>query len=117
MQPTMAFLSRKLRNCPTETEKLLWRHLRNKQFHGLKLRRQYPIGRAICDFVCLDKKLIIELDGGQHAENTTDLERTRILESNGFLVLRFWNNDVMSNIDGVLSEIEHTLRIGTHHGP
>lgn len=117
MQRTMTILSRKLRNNPTEAEKLLWRHLRSKQFHGLRFRRQFKISSFICDFVCWEKKVIIELDGSQHAENTADLERTRILESNGFLVLRFWNNDVMNNIDGILSDIENTLNTGTHHGP
>jgi very-short-patch-repair endonuclease len=101
--------SRDLRNNPTEAEKILWRHLKSKQLNGLKFRRQRPIDNFIVDFVCLEKRLIIELDGGQHNENIHDRHRTEILESNGFLVLRFWNNEIFENIEGVLEAIINTV--------
>ena len=103
-------LSRNLRSNPTEAEKLLWNHLRRKQFQGLKFRRQQPIDRFIVDFVCFEKRLIIELDGGQHSDQTArDKTRTEILESKGFLVLRLWNNEVFENIEGVLTEITNIV--------
>ena len=104
-------LSRNLRNRPTEAEKKLWSHLCRKQFYGLKFRRQVPVENFIVDFLCFEKRLIIELDGGQHAldENIQqDKERDHILNSNGFMVLRFWNNEVLSNLDGVLETIRDT---------
>lgn len=72
---------------------------------GVKFRRQQPIGQFIVDFVCLERKIIIEVDGGQHAEQQSDSQRTRWLEDQGFRVLRFWNNEVLSNIDGVVQVI------------
>jgi len=85
---------------------LLWRHLRRKQLHGLKFRRQEQIGRFIADFVCYEHALIIEADGGQHAvEKEKDLKRTAWLNSQGFTVLRFWNNEILSNTEGVLEVI------------
>ncbi len=104
-----------LRSTPTDAETKLWAHIRRRQLCGLKFRRQYAIDKYIVDFICLDKALIIEVDGGQHSENPKDTERTRVLESNGFVVLRFWNNDVLSNIDGVLLEIERFLNIVIPH--
>ncbi len=105
-------LARTLRSNPTDAEKKLWHHLRQRQFHGLKFRRQQEIDRFIADFVCFEKRLIIELDGGQHNQNAEhDQQRTEILKSKGFIVLRFWNNDVLNNIDGVLQEIENTLSL------
>jgi very-short-patch-repair endonuclease len=83
------------------------------QLNGYKFRRQQPLGNYIVDFVCLEKKLIIELDGGQHAKQTDcDTERDGWLRGQGFVVLRFWNNDVLQNINGVkdaiLSQLEST---------
>lgn len=92
----------------TEVEKILWRHLRAGQLGGVKFRRQHPLGVYILDFVSLEARLVIELDGGQHAAETQaahDGRRTRYLEDEGFLVLRFWNNDVMENLTGVLETI------------
>jgi very-short-patch-repair endonuclease len=84
----------------------MWSRLRDRRFLGLKFKRQVPIDRFVVDFVCADANLIVEVDGGQHAERlAADAERTRVLESMGYLVLRFWNNDVLSNIDGVLELI------------
>jgi len=98
--------ARKLRKESTEAEKLLWKHLRTKQFQGLKFRRQEQIGRFIADFVCYERSLIIEADGGQHAlEKEKDNERTAWLNTQGFTVLRFWNNEILSNPEGVLEVI------------
>ena len=98
--------AQELRKKSTDAERLLWRHLRAKQLEGLKFRRQEPIGDYIVDFVCFDRSLIVEVDGGQHVrEKAKDDERTRWLEGQGFKVMRFWNNDVMKNIEGVLRVI------------
>jgi very-short-patch-repair endonuclease len=98
--------ARALRKRSTEAERLLWSHLRAKRLGGLKFRRQEPIGRYIVDFVSFDRSLIVELDGGQHLEEKAeDDERTRWLECQGFRVLRFWNNDVMRNVQTVLKRI------------
>ena len=95
-----------LRNNSTDAERLLWRYLRNSQLAGVKFRRQQTIETYIVDFVSFDKRIIIELDGSQHAENTEyDEQRDTCLRKNGFVVLRFWNNDVLENIEGVLEVI------------
>ena len=110
MKASLKKLSRKLRGDQTDAEKKLWRHLRKEQLNGIKFRRQVPIDDFIADFVSFEKRLIIELDGGQHAEILEyDEKRTKILESNGFLVLRFWNNEVLKNIEGVLITILDTV--------
>lgn len=101
--------TRTLRKNQTPQEVILWSRLRTKRFHGLKFRRQHSLGRYIVDFLCLEKKLIIELDGWQHKEERQegyDQERTKFLENCGFRVLRFWNNEVNDNLDGVIFEIE-----------
>ena len=98
-------LAKMLRKNQTEAEKLLWRGLRSKGLSGLKFRRQQPIGNYIVDFVCLDEMLIIEVDGGQHADDEGDLKRDSWLQKEGFRVLRFWNNDVLGNLDGVTEVI------------
>jgi very-short-patch-repair endonuclease len=86
----------------TEAEHTLWRHLRLRQFSGYKFRRQQPIGKYIVDFVCFEKKLIIEVDGSQHAEQADyDLKRNSWLEKEGFRILRFWDNQVLNEVDGV----------------
>jgi very-short-patch-repair endonuclease len=102
--------ARALRKRSTEPETLLWRHLRAKGLGGLKFRRQEPIGNYIVDFVCFDRSLVVEIDGGQHLrEEAEDAERTSWLQDQGFKVLRFWNNDVMKNIEGVLRVIRDNL--------
>ena len=96
----------------TEQEKVLWNILRNNQFYGLKFRRQVPIGNYVADFVCEIHNVIIELDGGQHnvPENIEkDKQRTDFLESKGYKVLRFWNDDVDKNLDGVCEVIYRTI--------
>ena len=98
--------AQELRNNPTKAEYLLWYYLGRKQMKGFRFRRQQKIGHYIVDFVCYKKKLIVELDGGQHATQTVyDSERTRWLESQGFKVLRFWNNQVLVNTEVVLDVI------------
>ena len=94
--------ARQLRSNPTEAEKRLWSKLRLKQVGGHRFRRQVPVGPYIVDFICLSRRLIIEVDGGQHGENVAqDRARTAWLERQNFHVLRFWNNEVLGNIEGV----------------
>ncbi len=96
----------------TDAEAKLWRHLRNRQLGGWKFKRQFPIDRYVVDFCCLEARVIIELDGGQHAEQIeSDGKRTEMLSAMGYLVVRFWNNDVLANIDGVLEMIVSTLEL------
>jgi very-short-patch-repair endonuclease len=103
--------SRELRTHATAAERLLWRKISNRQLAGARFNRQVPIGPFICDFVCRSLKLVIELDGGQHALSTDkDGQRTAYLERQGYHVLRFWNNDVLGNVDGVITVIEMALR-------
>ncbi len=102
--------ARQLRINSTDAEKLLWSHIRNRQLEGWKFRRQFPIGKYITDFVCPELKLIIEIDDGQHAEQMDyDLRRTEFLQSEGYQVVRFWNNEVLGNTDGVLEALTLTL--------
>jgi very-short-patch-repair endonuclease len=102
-------IARDLRKKRTDAEKILWRNLRARQFEGLKFRRQHPIGNYVVDFVCLEVSLVIEVDGGQHAENPKDVERDKQLTLEGFKVLRFWNNEVLTNIEGVLESIRQNI--------
>ena len=105
--------SRALRKQSTEAEKLLWQKLRRKQFHGLRFHRQFPLGPYFGDFVCLPARLVIEIDGGQHAEGAQadhDKRRTDWLRTENFRVLRFWNPDIFENMDGVLDMIDAAMR-------
>ena len=98
--------SRTLRRNPTDAERKLWSALRRKAVAGARFRRQHPLGRFFADFCCLEHKLIIEVDGGQHSEaQEYDQRRTEFLESLGFRVLRFWDSDVLTNLEGVLAAI------------
>ncbi len=100
----------RLRRQPTDAEQYLWQHLRRKQIAGARFRRQVPIGPYIADFVCITTKLVVELDGGQHqARRSYDIDRDTYLQQQGFRVLRFWNNEVFSNTDGVLTAILQAL--------
>ena len=102
--------ARRLRRNQTNAERILWFRLRDRRLNGWKFKRQFPIDRYIVDFFCADAHLIIELDGGQHAVRTdSDAQRSKILEAMGYLVLRFWDNDVMRNLEGVLAEIYTAL--------
>ena len=107
--PKTMNLAGKLRKDPTPAERRLWSRIRNDQL-GVTFRRQHAIGNYIPDFVCIEKKLILELDGSQHLEQQEyDEERTKYLNSLGYKVVRFWNNDVMKDMDGVISAIFHAL--------
>ena len=106
----MNLLARILRKRQTDSEIYLWNHLRGRRVKGYKFRRQYPVGPFIVDFVCTEKKVIIELDGGQHAQQEVeDKKRTEYLESLGYRVVRFWNNQVMNEMESVLEEIFRIL--------
>ena len=99
-----------LRRNQTEAEQRLWYHLRAHRFMGIKFKRQKPLGHFIVDFVCMERWLIIELDGGQHSEEVAyDQRRDAWLHSQGFRILRFWNNDVMQQLERVLEQIRITL--------
>jgi very-short-patch-repair endonuclease len=108
--------ARTLRRDATDAEKLLWWRLRNRQIAGAKFRRQFPVGRYIADFACIDAMLIVEADGGQHTPEA-DAVRTAALEAAGYKVTRFWNTDILSNIDGVLESIRQELISRTPHPP
>ncbi|MEO5574516.1 MAG: endonuclease domain-containing protein [Gammaproteobacteria bacterium] len=102
--------ARTLRSNPTDAEKLLWKHLRLRQLHGYKFRRQFPLGSYIVDFVCLEARLVIEVDGGQHIEQSMqDERRTEWLRQQGFTVLRFWNNQVLQETEAVKVVISEAL--------
>lgn len=109
---------RNLRKNSTEVERHLWRYLRRNQLEGFKFRRQQPTGRYIVDFVNFKRKIVIEVDGGQHAiGNTKDRKRDKWLREEGFEVLRFWDNDVLKNIEGVLEVIRDKLLLSPHPNP
>jgi len=102
----MKSLARTLRKDSTDAERRLWQRLRNRELLGWKFRRQHPIGCYIVDFACIEKKLIIELDGSQHAESqTADSVRSEYFKKKGYQVLRFWNNDVLVRGEAVLNVI------------
>jgi very-short-patch-repair endonuclease len=103
-------IARSLRKKSTDAERLLWKYLRAKQVAGLKFRRQEPIGNYIVDFVCFESRVAVEVDGGQHSEER-DAKRVNWLQSQGFRVIRFWNHEVLANIEGVLEMIR---RNGLH---
>jgi very-short-patch-repair endonuclease len=102
--------ARSLRKNQTDVERLLWKHLRNRLIYNYKFRRQFPVEPYIADFACLELKLIIEVDEGQHANRINyDDQRSLFLEQHGFKVIRFWNNDVIENMEGVLEVIRLTV--------
>ena len=100
--------ARQLRRNRTLAEHMLWRQLRYRACAGYKFRFQHAIPPYVVDFVCLERQLIVEVDGGQH-DSKRDRPRTKFLESRGFRVLRFWNNDVLENLEGVFQIIEEAL--------
>lgn len=105
--------ARDLRANMTDAERKLWEALRRKNINGLRFRKQYPLGPYFADFVCLPARLVVEVDGGQHGDDEQmehDLRRTAWLKSENFSVLRFWNLDVLKNIDGVVDAIEAAVR-------
>jgi very-short-patch-repair endonuclease len=106
--------SRKLRTGQTVWEVKLWRYLRAGRFYGLKFKRQVQIGKFIFDFSCRDRMVLIELDGGQHSENVVlkkDQAKQEYGRGQGYIVLRFWNNDLDNNIEGVLAEIKKACKV------
>jgi very-short-patch-repair endonuclease len=103
--------ARELRIASTEAERRLWEKLRNRQLAGFKFRRQRPIGRYIVDFVCIEARLIVELDGGQHAESARDRLRDASLAAAGYRVLRIWNSEMMDHPESVLIRIAAALGV------
>ena len=102
-------IARQLRANQTDAETVLWNRIRNRQIDGHKFARQVPMLGYICDFACRERHLIVEVDGGQHSESAADAVRDRRLSDEGYRVLRFWNNDVLGNIEGVLTTIQSEL--------
>lgn len=103
-------VERRLRGQQTDAERKLWFALRDRRLGGFKFVRQEAIGPFVVDFICRDKSLIVEVDGGQHAENVQDANRDVYLAKEGYRVMRFWNNDVLSNREGVLETILSALQ-------
>ena len=103
--------ARELRSRMTDAERKLWFALRDRRFAGFKFRRQVPIGPFIADFVCFEARLVIEVDGGQHADSIQDQRRDRWFAANKFRVMRFWNNEVRSNLEGVMILLAEALRV------
>ena len=110
-------LQRTLRRNMTDAEQALWKWLRGCQVKGRKFRRQHPFGDFILDFVCLEAKLVVEIDGGQHNGSAQDLVRDQMLESAGFRVMRFWNNQVLNEIESVVEAIWLALEPHLHPNP
>jgi very-short-patch-repair endonuclease len=100
--------ARELRRSTTDAEKRLWAHLRNRQLGGHKFRRQRPVGPYVVDFMCLESRFVVEVDGGQHSPEG-DRKRENFLERKGLRVLRFWNNEVLENTEGMLARIAEFL--------
>jgi len=108
--------ARTLRNQSTDAERHLWQHLRGKQLGGMRFRRQVPVAGFIVDFACLEAKVIVELDGAQHTQNVGyDEQRDRLIEAQGFRVLRFWDNQVFQETQAVLQEIMRALEVRCPH--
>ena len=106
----MKFLARKLRQQSTDAERMLWKHLRAHRMAGYKFRRQVVIEPYIVDFICLDARLIVEADGGQHLEQAEDdLKRSAFLQSRGYKVIRFWNDEILTDTHIVLERIYNNL--------
>ncbi|WP_304070104.1 endonuclease domain-containing protein [Maricaulis maris] len=115
MNDRLRSFARRMRTAQTPAEARLWSRLRNRKLTGAKFRRQIPIGPYIVDFVCFEARLIIEADGGQHADlEPEDAERTAWLEAQGFTVLRFWNRHILKRTDAVMEVIGETLHWATH---
>jgi very-short-patch-repair endonuclease len=107
-------VARKLRRNSTDAENRLWYYLRDRRFEGAKFVRQFQIGPHIADFACRELHIAIEVDGGQHTPEA-DAPRTAVIETFGYRVIRFWNNDVLQNTEGVLEVIRHELLIARNH--
>ena len=113
MKKRLTLIVRRLRRNKTEAEDRLWSRLRNRQLEGAKFRFQTQVGDYVPDFLCSEAMLVVELDGGQHSDQMEqDAARTLALQTAGYTVIRFWNNDVLANTDGVLEEIRFALLNG-----
>jgi len=99
-----------MRHVSTDAERKLWFLLRDRRLDGIKFRRQVPFKNYILDFVCFERKLIVEVDGGQHNDSETDRSRDALLRSEGFQIARYWNNDVLRNPEGVLEDLLDRLK-------
>ncbi|HEY0329431.1 MAG TPA: DUF559 domain-containing protein [Rhodopseudomonas sp.] len=107
--------ARRLRRAATEAENALWHRLRARALDGHKFVRQEPVGPYTVDLICRERRLIIEIDGGQHADNARDIRRDQWLRAHNYRLLRFWNNDVLGNINGVLETIAAALAEAPPH--
>ena len=111
ISPLARSRARSLRSGMTDAEARIWSRIRAHRLDGASFRRQVPIGRYIVDFACMEKRIIVEIDGGQHAESMRDAKRDAWLKSQGFSILRYWNGDVLANTNGVLESIAHAIAI------
>jgi very-short-patch-repair endonuclease len=109
--------SRALRQRSTRAESVLWRYRRDLQLAGWKFARQKPIGPYFADFVCRERHLVVEVDGGQHSDNVADVRREAAMRDLGYRTIRVWNNDVLGNIEGVLEMLRAELEIAPHPAP
>lgn len=121
-EKTVVSRARSLRREPTEAERRLWTILRDRQIDGARFRRQHPVGRYVLDFACVTHRLAVEADGGQHADSHHDARRDAFLRARGWRVLRVWNNDILSNLEGVrgviaLALAEERADTGPHPDP
>ena len=108
--------ARQLRKNMTDTERFVWKRIRYRQLGGYRFRRQVPVGPYIADFVCFEAKVVLELDGGQHATQLlSDTERTHWFEGQGFVVVRFWNNEAIENWDTIADYLVGVLQARTPH--
>ena len=103
--------ARQLRRSSTDAERRMWSALRDRRLVRYKFRRQHPIGDFIVDFACTEHGLVIEVDGGQHGDNSADVRRTVWLENQGWKVIRFWNNDILTNTNGVIETVLRVLEV------
>lgn len=109
--PLLTRRARDMRHVLTDAENKLWFTLRNRQFFGMKFRRQVPVGNYIADFLCFERNLIVEVDGGQHSDSIYDAKRDSWLQSEGYRVMRFSNHDVLTNMEGVLTTLARNLEL------
>jgi len=107
--------ARSLRGIMTDAERKLWQMLRNRRFASAKFRRQVPLGRYVADFLSFEKRIVIEVDGGQHAGSASDVTRDHWFRRQGFTVLQFWNNDVLTNLRGVFAALVEVIDARTPH--
>ena len=109
--------ARKLRSQMTDAERKLWFALKDRRFQSFKFRRQVPVGPYVADFLTFESRLVVEVDGGQHAESDRDAKRDRWFAESNFRVMRFWNNEVLSNLEGVLTVLAAELANTPHPAP